>query len=208
MNETPTPGISITDKVESRTHVLIVKAGLLKIFEAYWNEVWIQWVNKVKRWDKTWIEIDIEKIEELCIYSFDKITDNIWATLSFHLWMNRIVDAMFAQSYNDNIYTRDYFTSNILLGGNLTPEQLEKRWEQLANAMVWFAKAANGWKMWAWAIPNIVVKTIRDIRKFPDSEFYTSTLNSADDTEKKLILSFIALYGKSLIDLVEADSNK
>jgi hypothetical protein len=35
MNETPTPGISITDKVESRTHVVIIKAGLLKIFESY-----------------------------------------------------------------------------------------------------------------------------------------------------------------------------
>lgn len=76
MNETPTPGISITDKVESRTHVLIVKAGLLKIFEAYWNEVWIQWVNQIKKWDEIWIEIDIEKIEELCTYSFDKIADN------------------------------------------------------------------------------------------------------------------------------------
>ena len=197
MNETPTPGISITDKVESRTHVVIIKAGLLKIFESYWNEVWIQWV-----------EIDIEKIEELCTYSFDKMADNIWATLAFHLWMNRIVDAMFTQSYNDNIYTRDYFTSNILLGGNLTHEQEEKRWEQLANAMMWFAKAANGWKLWAWAIPEIVVKTIWDIRKFPDSEFYTSTLNSADATEKKLIMAFIALYGKTLVDLVEADKNK
>ena len=74
--------------------------------------------------------------------------------------------------------------------------------------MMWFAKAANGWKLWAWAIPEIVVKTIWDIRKFPDSEFYTSTLNSADATEKKLIMAFIALYGKTLVDLVEADKNK
>lgn len=208
MDETPTPSLSITDKIETKDHIMIVKTGLIQVFQAYGNEVWIQWLNHFNKWGKNWLEIDIEKIEELCIYSFDKMSENIWATLAFHLWVNRVVDAIFTEKYNDNIYTRDYFTNSILLKGHLTHDQEEKRKEQLANSMMWFAKAANGWKLWAWAIPNIIIKTIRDIRKFPDSEFYTSTLQSADETEKKLILAFIALYGKSLIDLVEADSKK